>query len=131
VSGARSSSCLQQIGTGDPQRTRRHVATGGDQGSPDADARCYVKAREAIALTSSEEITLRRVAHGQSDVSRLSAGDLARLRTLYLIDDGHVPRLTVEGRRRFDRLAKSVPFAAFDAESELTALVERLARRRH
>jgi hypothetical protein len=85
-----------------------------------------VKGRQATALTPSEEITLRRLAHGQSDVGRLCAADLARLQALYLIDAARVPSLTDAGWRRFERLAKPVPLASFDAESELTAVVERL-----
>jgi len=83
------------------------------------------------ALTASEQITLRRVAHAQSDVGRLCARDLERLRMLNLIDgSARTPRLTAKGWQRFDKLAKPVALASFDAESELTSLVDRLLERK-
>lgn len=87
-------------------------------------------ARPSAALSTSEEITLRRVAHGQSDVGRLPAEDLIRLRWLMLVD-GHAgrPKLTPEGRRRFEALAKPVPLRTFDAEGTLSSLVKRLQAR--
>jgi hypothetical protein len=81
-------------------------------------------------LSTREEITLRRIAHGQSDVSRLPADDLARLRWLTLVDEhAGTPTLTAEGRRRFEGLAKPVPLKPFDAEGTLTTLVQRLQAR--
>ena len=86
--------------------------------------------RPDVPLSTSEEITLRRVAHGQSDVGRLPASDLVRLRGLRLVDGQAArPTLTAEGRRRFDELAKPVPLQAFDAEGTLTSLVKRLQAR--
>lgn len=73
---------------------------------------------------------MRRVAHGQSDVARLRAEDLARLRTLCLIDAGPRPHLTAQGKQRLERLTKPVPLASFDVESELTTLIARLKGRR-
>jgi hypothetical protein len=61
----------------------------------------------AGALSAEEEVTLRRVAYGQSEVRSLRALDLARLYALKLIEnskDG--PRLTREGRTRFSALPK-------------------------
>jgi hypothetical protein len=86
--------------------------------------------REEGGLTVGEKITLRRVAHGQSDVARLRVHDLERLRTLGLIDGGaRRPRLTAEGQRRFDKLEKPVPIASLDAERELTAIVGQVMAR--
>jgi hypothetical protein len=91
-----------------------------------------VKARalssgEPSPLTDSEEITLRRVAYGQSDVAHLRAADLDRLRALKLIDgSSRVPALTAAGKTRFDALAKPVAIAEFNAQNELMAVLGRL-----
>jgi hypothetical protein len=72
-------------------------------------------------------ITLRRVAHGQSDGARPPAQDLARLRRLMLINgDARWPQLTAAGRQRFDALAKPAARASLDIEGTLAAVVERL-----
>ena len=82
---------------------------------------------EPSPLTDSEEITLRRVAHGQSDVAHLRAEDLNRLRALKLIDaNTRVPALTAAGKTRFDALAKPVAIAGFNAQNELIAVLGRL-----
>lgn len=61
-----------------------------------------------VILSPSEEITLRRVAFGESPVRTLREEDLVRLRRLRLIDDGKDgPRLTVSGRVHFDALPKA------------------------
>ena len=68
-----------------------------------------VSARPAAVLTPEEEVTLRRVAFGQSDVRAMRGQDLTRLRNLRLIQDGKDgPCLTVSGRQRFDELPKPV-----------------------
>ena len=82
-------------------------------------------------LTLDEEITLRRVAHGQSDGSRLPANDMARLRALALVEGStHTPRLTREGRQHFEGLARPMALTSFNAEDTLTTLVKRLGARR-
>jgi hypothetical protein len=59
------------------------------------------------ALSADEEVTLRRVAYGQSEVRNLRAPDLARLYALKLIEDSKDgPRLTREGQVRFTALPK-------------------------
>jgi hypothetical protein len=59
-------------------------------------------------LTDEEEVTLRRVAFGESEVKSLRPHDLARLRRLRLIEDAKDgPRLTAAGRAVFDRLPKA------------------------
>ena len=58
-------------------------------------------------LSAEEEVTLRRVAYGQSEVRALRAQDLARLRTLRLIENSkNGPQLTATGKRRFDALPR-------------------------
>lgn len=61
-----------------------------------------------IALTDEEEVTLRRVAFGQSEVRAMRAHDVARLRRLQLIEDGRDgPQLTAAGRTVFEELTKA------------------------
>ena len=53
-------------------------------------------------LTENEEVTLRRVAYGQSAVRTLRRPDLARLHQVRLIEDStNGPRLTADGKLRF------------------------------
>ncbi len=60
------------------------------------------------ALTAEQEVTLRRVAYGQSDARTLRAGDLEALRGFGLIADHRDgPLLTAAGRRTFDALPRS------------------------
>ncbi len=59
-----------------------------------------------VLLTAEEEVTLRRVAFGESPVATLRAQDLSRLRRLRLIDQGKEPRLTAGGRAHFESLPK-------------------------
>lgn len=66
-------------------------------------------AKPAAVLSPEEEVTLRRVAFGQSDVRAMRAQDLTRLRNLRLIQDGKDgPCLTLTGRQRFDELPKAM-----------------------
>jgi hypothetical protein len=86
---------------------------------------------EDIPLSANEEITLRRVAHGQSDVARLRAADLMRLRSLALVaGTPRAPMLTVAGKARFDRLAKPAVVTEFNAQNELMATLGRLMARK-
>ncbi|HKV14360.1 MAG TPA: hypothetical protein VJQ81_04905 [Reyranella sp.] len=63
----------------------------------------------ASSLTDEEEVTLRRVAFGESEVKVMRARDLARLRTLRLIEDAKDgPQLTAAGRTVFDSLPKPI-----------------------
>jgi hypothetical protein len=82
-------------------------------------------------LSSDEEVTLRRVAYGQSDVAHLRAEDLKRLRALKLIDGSpRLPLLTPAGKQRFDALTKPVAIAEFNAQNELMATLGRLMARK-
>lgn len=63
----------------------------------------------AFVLSVDEEVTLRRVAYGESPPRSLRAADLERLRVLLLIEDGpHGPRLTRAGKHHFDGLPRGV-----------------------
>ena len=65
--------------------------------------------RRPIALTDEEEVTLRRVAFGESEVRAMRVHDLARLRRVQLIEDGRDgPQLTAAGRAVFDELPKAM-----------------------
>lgn len=82
-------------------------------------------------LSADEEVTLRRVAYGQSDIAHLRAQDLVRLRTLKLIDGSpRVPSLTPAGKQRFEALAKPVVIAEYNAQNELLATLGRLMARK-
>ena len=82
-------------------------------------------------LSPNEEITLRRVAYGQSDVTHLRTADLIRLRTLNLVGGSpRVPTLTAEGKRRFDGLAKPMAIAAHSVQNEMMATIGRLMARK-
>jgi hypothetical protein len=59
------------------------------------------------ALSADEEVTLRRIAYGESEVRCLRASDIARLHALKLIEDSKDgPRLTGQGKVRFGALPK-------------------------
>ncbi len=61
-----------------------------------------------VILTAEEEITLRRVAFGQSEVRAMRAADLKKLRSLRLIEDGKDgPQVTASGRHHFEGLPKT------------------------
>jgi hypothetical protein len=80
-----------------------------------------------VRLTTEEEVTLRRVAYGQSDARDMRRRDLARLRQLLLIEDGKDgPRLTVAGKRRFDILPKA---PALDRSSSLDDMLTMIGQR--
>lgn len=78
-------------------------------------------------LSPNEEVTLRRVAYGQSDIAHLRAQDLVRLRALNLIDGSpRVPALTPQGKQRFDTLPKSHAAMPAGASDDLMAMLGRL-----
>jgi hypothetical protein len=57
-------------------------------------------------LTHDEQITLRRVAYGQSTPGTLPARDIERLRALGLVEGPpHAPAVTPSGRRCFESLS--------------------------
>jgi hypothetical protein len=90
-----------------------------------------VRRGDDARLSTNEEITLRRVAHGQSDVAHLRADDLARLRSLDLVAGSpRVPTLTAEGKARFDQLAKPAAMMGFNAQNEIAATLKRLMARK-
>jgi hypothetical protein len=81
----------------------------------------------ATVLTPEEEVTLRRVAFGQSEVRAMRAPDLAQLRKLRLIEDSKDgPRLTAAGRRIFDTLPKAAAQRDSRSFGDLMAQMGRL-----
>lgn len=77
----------------------------------------------SISLSADEQITLRRVAFGESPAHTLRPGDLVRLRHLRLIADGKDgPYLTAAGRTCFESLPKptmsELPQGGFAEEVE-------------
>lgn len=64
---------------------------------------------QSAPLTTSEQVTLRRVAHGLSEIDFGRRQDLDRLRVLALVDpEVGVPRLTADGKRRYAALPLAV-----------------------
>lgn len=80
-------------------------------------------------LTPEEEITLRRVAFGESPAITLRAQDLARLRYLGLIDQAREPGLTTSGRVCFKALPKAAAISNIGVR-DLDEEIERLNRAR-
>ena len=75
-------------------------------------------------------MTLRRVAFGESAASVLRADDLARLYKLALIEGGKDgPRLTAEGRLRFDALPRVTRSKSTDDPmAEMVELLDKVHR---
>ncbi len=83
---------------------------------------------DPTALTADEEVTLRRVAFGQSEVRAMRTRDLARLQALQLIEDGKDgPRLTLTGKKLFAGLPRpSAQLGAGSFENVLAQLTKLL-----
>jgi DNA-binding transcriptional LysR family regulator len=80
-------------------------------------------------LTAEEEVTLRRVAYGQSPARTLRAQDLEALRGLRLIvDHRDGPLLTAEGRRLFDTLPRASAQAGREPMEAMLAELTRVTR---
>ena len=81
------------------------------------------------ALTKEEEVTLRRVAFGESEVKAMRAHDLARLQQLQLIEDGRDgPQLTTVGRAIFEGLPKAMGSEKRGRTDEMMQQMARLLR---
>jgi hypothetical protein len=79
-----------------------------------------------LPLTDNEEVTLRRVAYGQSEVRAMRQQDLTRLHALKLIEDSKDgPRLTADGKLRFDGLPKA---AVLDNSGALEGMLKTINR---
>ena len=75
---------------------------------------------EPRVLSAEEEVTLRRVAFGQSEVRAMRAQDLLQLRRLGLIEDGKDgPQLTARGSERFAALPKAMTLGSPDSSGGL------------
>lgn len=85
-----------------------------------------------VPLTADEEVTLRRVAYGQSEERALRRDDLVRLRSLRLIENGkHGPQLTAAGKERFESLPKPARLGTSgDHEALMKAIDQRTPMRR-
>jgi len=79
--------------------------------------------RASPVLSENEEVTLRRVAFGQSEVRAMRAEDLARLRRLRLIEDGKDsrPQLTADGRKCFDALPRPMTLSELKGADDFLA----------
>jgi hypothetical protein len=84
------------------------------------------------ALSNGEQITLRRVAHGQSVPGTLPARDLERLRALGLIEgSAKVPVVTASGLRCFESLSRPVPLEQTGLEQALMDTLQSLRQGRN
>jgi hypothetical protein len=82
---------------------------------------------QGAPLTDAEQVTLRRVAYGQSDPASLSVQDLRRLRQLGLIDGpARAPTVTVIGQRCFDALSRPAALSQTGVEQTLADMLRDL-----
>lgn len=82
-------------------------------------------------LSAEEEVTLRRVAFGESPAATLRAKDLVQLRRLKLVMEGKDgPQLTPDGRRRFEELPRAMLRADAGPRDLLSAVVTSIAASR-
>jgi hypothetical protein len=81
------------------------------------------------ALSAEEEITLRRVAFGESPVHTLRAADLANLRTLRLIEDSKDgPVLTARGREHHAGLPRALSTVRHREKDDLLGALNQALR---
>ena len=86
---------------------------------------------EAAPLTEVEQITLRRVAYGQSIPGSLRVQDLQRLRELGLIEGpAQAPVMTASGRRRFESLSRPVALSQTGLEQVMADMLRSLRQGR-
>jgi hypothetical protein len=116
------------IGLDDPlsqRRLRRHDLKESDDMRPPARERGVPppKERASPSLSENEEVTLRRVAFGQSEVRAMRADDLAQLRRLRLIEDGKDgrPQLTADGKKCFDGLPRPMTLSEMKGADDFLA----------
>ena len=91
------------------------------------------KERASPSLSENEQVTLRRVAFGQSEVRAMRADDLAQLRRLRLIEDGKDgrPQLTADGKKCFDALPRPMTLSEMKgADDFLTMMAKPVDRTR-
>jgi len=82
---------------------------------------------ELPVLTANEEVTLRRVAFGQSEVRAMRAKDLTQLRQLGLIKDAKDgPQLTARGSERFAALPKAMTLGSSGSSEALLSEMTRV-----
>jgi hypothetical protein len=82
---------------------------------------------DAAPLTNVEQITLRRVAYGQSVPGSLRLQDLKRLRELGLIEGpAKAPVMTASGRRCFESLSRPVALCQTGVEQALADMLRSL-----
>jgi hypothetical protein len=80
-------------------------------------------------LSSEEEVTLRRVAFGESPVHTLRTADLRHLRTLRLIEDGKDgPVLTARGKERYAALPRAMGTALNRKQDDLLGALDKALR---
>lgn len=90
-----------------------------------------VQRGQVAQLSPNEEVTLRRVAYGESPAGTLRTQDLEQLRRLKLVVDGKDGlQLTPDGRSRFDDLPRALLRADAGPRDLLSAVVQSIAESR-
>ena len=85
--------------------------------------------RPLAILSADEEVTMRRVAFGESEVRTMRATDLARLRALRLIQDSKDgPVLTAAGKLHFEVLPRAPSLSGSRQTDELLLAQSRQLR---
>jgi hypothetical protein len=83
----------------------------------------------ADVLSSDEEVTLRRVAYGESPVHTLRAADLTHLRTLRLIEDSKDgPVLTARGKEHHAGLPRALGAVRYKQQDDLLGALSKALR---
>ena len=83
----------------------------------------------ADVLSSDEEVTLRRVAYGESPVHTLRAADLTHLRALRLIEDSKDgPVLTARGKEHYAGLPRALGAVRHKQQDDLLGALSKALR---
>lgn len=86
--------------------------------------------RPLASLTAEQEVTLRRIAFGESPARTLRAEDIGTLHKLGLIEESKDgPRLSLSGRRYFEALPKPVLQTSRSFKSMLGDLSKGMTKR--
>ena len=83
----------------------------------------------ADVLSTEEEVTLRRVAFGESPVHTLRAADLTHLRALRLIEDSKDgPALTARGKEHHAGLPRALGTVRYKQQDDLLGALNKALR---
>jgi len=87
------------------------------------------KKNSVDVLSAEEEVTLRRVAFGESPVHTLRAADLTHLRILRLIEDSKDgPVLTARGKQHHIGLPRALGAVRYKQQDDLLGALSKVLR---